>query len=384
MQYLGEFLSPQNNISKDQDQLTKYFYFRPDKYENPDADLENIFIIRSMDEFPKRLDKLSENPAYAIESIEVSKRVSDEETGVKNVSYVVTATYDLLENISKREDSGGGGGTSSSSDVNVNVDEDGNKIVGQILPWKQRAQWNFQPIELTTPFIMGYVPSGTSWSTPSIPIVNSAGSQLLAETRRYQIEITYQKNYKDPQIWEQINEATINSLPFDLNFDYRGSFPSGTLLMIPPTYSSQWTEVDRLDEYGNTIKDLVRYYSYTVRMIYDAQGHDKKLLNVGTYAKFGNELKPSQIWEVTVADSTTGSLIGEPRWVSAAEALREQATAIKNNRIMSATPITDPVPLAPNGSIDTSAILDPVNRKIGELVFTQYAGMDFGSLPFKN
>jgi hypothetical protein len=33
---------------------------------------------------------------------------------VVNVSYVVTATYDLLTNINKREDTGGGGGGSSS------------------------------------------------------------------------------------------------------------------------------------------------------------------------------------------------------------------------------------------------------------------------------
>jgi hypothetical protein len=39
MQYLGEFLSPTNSISQDQDKLVKYFYFRPDKYENPEADL---------------------------------------------------------------------------------------------------------------------------------------------------------------------------------------------------------------------------------------------------------------------------------------------------------------------------------------------------------
>jgi hypothetical protein len=39
MQYLGEYLLPTNSISKDTDKLTKLFYFRPDKYDNPDADI---------------------------------------------------------------------------------------------------------------------------------------------------------------------------------------------------------------------------------------------------------------------------------------------------------------------------------------------------------
>ena len=118
MQYLGEFLSPNNSIAQDQDKLIKYFYFRPDKYDDPDADLENIFIIKAMEEFPKRLDKLAENEEYAIESIEVSKKLGDDEIGVQDVSYVVTATYDLLENINKREDAGGGGGNTISILIN--------------------------------------------------------------------------------------------------------------------------------------------------------------------------------------------------------------------------------------------------------------------------
>ena len=73
------FLSPTNSIGIDEDRLVKYFYFRPDNYEDPDADLENIFIIKSLEQFPKRYDLLAENNAYAVDTIEVSKRISDEE-----------------------------------------------------------------------------------------------------------------------------------------------------------------------------------------------------------------------------------------------------------------------------------------------------------------
>jgi hypothetical protein len=393
MQYLGEFLSPNNSISQDQDKLTKYFYFRPDRYDNPEADIENIFKIKDMPEFPKRLDKLSENQAYAIESIEVSKRISDEETGVKKVSYIVTATYDLLENIKKREHSGGGG-TSEKQDTSVTiyVDEDGNKIVGQIPPWKQRASWNFQPIELTVPFLKAYIANSDYWNKPSIDVVNSAGNVIMTETKKFQLEITYQKNYKEPQEWEWIIEPFVNSKAFNLDFDYRGYFEPKTLLLLPPTYSTQWAEIDRLDaegnperdDEGNLIKDIVRYYSYSVRMIYDPEGHDKKLLDIGTYAKFGSDPKPSQIWELSIADANTGMLIGEPKFVSASEVLKEQASAVKNNRIVNASPVTEPVPLTSAGTIDALALTDPVNYPIRTLKFTKYSGMDFNELPFKN
>ena len=384
MQYLGEFLSPQNNISKDQDQLVKYFYFRPDRYDDPDADLENIFIIKNMAEFPKRLDRLAENPLYAIESIDVSKRLSDEELGVKNVSYVVTATYDLYENIKNREDSGGGGGSSSESDNSLKIDEDGNKVEGTILPWKERAKWDFQPVELTVPFTKAYVPNGTSWDEPTVNVVNSAGTIMPAETRKYQLEITYTKNYQSPQEWENISQAVINSKKLDFNFDYRGSFPSGTLLMIPPTYSRNWIEVEEIDDDGKVTKELKDYWTYTIKMIYDKDGHDKVGLDAGTYAKFGSDPTPSQIWEVTIADANTGALIGEPKWVSASEALKEQAMAIKTGRIVNASPITEPVPLKSTGEVDSNALANPTIYSYRTLRFTQYPGRDFTVLPFKN
>jgi hypothetical protein len=391
MQYLGEFLSPQNSISQDQDKLTKYFYFRPDKYDNPDADLENIFIIKSMDEFPQRLDKLAENPAYAIESIEVSKRVSDEEAGVKNVSYVVTATYDLLENITKRENSGGGGASEDSS-TTIYVDEDGNKIVGQILPWKQRAQWSFQPIETVVPFKKAYGLDGEYQGEPIVDVLNSAGTTILAETVNYQLEITYQKNYKDPQIWEEILKPYTNEFDYDLEYDYRGSFPSGTLLILPPTYSCQWAEVDRLDKDGkpekdndgNIIKDIEKYYSYTVKMIYNPKGHDKELLNIGTMAKFGGPLPYEQIYQVTVTNENGTILDGYPKYTSASDALREHQMQSKAGNVVSVEAVSEPLPLTTTGGIDYAAMRDPLSSPYVTRSFIQYLRRDFSLLPFKN
>lgn len=390
MQYLGEFLSPQNSISKDQDQLTKYFYFRPDSYDNPDADVENIFKIREMTQFPKRYDVLVENELYGVDSISVSKRVSDEEPGVINVSYVVTATYDLLDNIRKREQTQ----TSEPETGTVVVDEDGNKVTGTQYPWKQRAVWNFQPKEVVIPFLKAYkyTQGASSWNEKSVDVRNAAKCRLFSETVRYQLEITYTKNYKLPQSWENITQAFVNSDTVDFNFDYRGSFAPKTLLIKPPTYSRQWTEVDVLDDEGNpetdgsgnVKKELVGYYTYTVTMIYDPQGHDKKLLNVGTYALFGNDPVPRQIWEVTKIDSNTGSVIdGFPKWLSSSDALKEQALALNQGQQVTASPVSEPIPLTDTGTIDEAAIKDPT-QQYKTLTFTQYPGMSFSNLPFKN
>lgn len=378
MEFLGEFLSPNNSIAQDQDKLTKYFYFRPDKYDNPDADLENIFIIREMEEFPKRLDKLAENEAYAIESIEVSKRVSDDQIGVQDVSYVVTATYDLLENIKKREDQGGG--SSSSSDTSSEkVDENGNSVTSATKPWEYRAKWSFQPIETVVPFKKAYGLNGTVYSSPSVNVVNSAKCMLLAETKRYQLEITYQKNYSSPQSWESILRPYKNAYSFDLDFDYRGSFPAGTLLLLPPTFSTEWHE-----EEENGKKKWTRYYAYTIRMIYDPDGHDLELLDVGTYALFSGDNTPSQIWEVTVVDQN-GVIEnnGLSKYTSAAEALRMQAAALKAGKNVNASPVTEPLPLD-GGYVYTAAIQDPTTNKYKTRNFVQYPERDFSNLPFKN
>jgi hypothetical protein len=385
MEYLGEFLSPSNSIALDQDKLIKYFYFRPNTYEDPDADLENIFKIKEMEQFPKRLDKLSENNAYAVESIDVSKRVSDEEVGVKKVSYVVTATYDLLENIEKREQETGGGGSSSSSDdgPTEKVDEDGNSITPETKPWQYRAKWNFQPIEKVVPFTKAYGLNGVYMGSPVVDVLNSAKCTLLAETIKYQLEITYQKNYSSPQSWESITRPYTNQWDFDLNFDYRGSFPAGTLLIKPCTFSTEWYE-EEYDDDGETKKRWRRYYSYTVKMIYDPNGHDKELLDVGTYALFSGETKPSQIWEVTVMDEN-GNIEngGQSKYTSAAEALRMQAEAIKAGKSVNASPVTEPLPLT-GGYVYTAAIQDPETNRYNVLKYIPYQKFDFSSLPFKN
>ena len=378
MQYLGEFLSPTNNISQGQDQLTKYFYFRPDKYDNPDADLENIFIIKAMPQFPKRLDRLSENNAYAVDSIQVSKKVEDDSSSIKEVSYVVTATYDLWENIDKRDAQVDENESNTEINNSYDVDEDGNQVNSTTPPWKMKATWNFQPIEVVLPFTKAYnYTSGAErWSGRDIDVVNGARDVLLSETQRYQLEITYTKNYETAQSWEVITKPYLNSDYLELNFDYRGAFAPLTLKILPPSYSMNWYETKKAD--GTS--EFKQYFTYTIKMIYDPECHIKRLLNVGTRAIFAGEQTASQIWEVSTTD-VNGMPEGNKKYCSTEAAAVEQANALKAGKTCVATPVSEPLPLTNAGGID-SAVLSG-NGKIGILDFVEYAGMPFSTLPWR-
>lgn len=274
MQFLGEFLSPTNSIGIDEDRLVKYFYFRPDNYEDPDADLENIFIIKSLEQFPKRYDLLTENNAYAVDTIEVSKRISDEEVGVTKVSYVVTANYDLLENIRKRENPGEEPTPDPGSD---GPDEDGNEITSETKPWKYRAKWTRNNSTIVVPFNRSY----DNNNLPTLPVVNTAGDRLIVETEKYRTNFTYSKSYEEQQsAFDTSLFPCVNSNLYSFPGDYNDSFSAGTLLMLRPTLT-----VEYLEETVNGELKFTPYYNYEIQFIADYAGWDKELLNIRNKSK---------------------------------------------------------------------------------------------------
>lgn len=374
MQYLGEFLSPQNTISLDQDQMVKYFYFRPDSYDDPNADVENIFIIKSMEEFPKRYDLLSENNLYAVDSIEVSKRLSDEDTSVNNVSYVVKATYDLLINIQNRE-SGGSSGSSASAEADVDID--GDPVTNETPPWKLRGTWSFTPTEVVVPFTKGW---NSTFTNQNVNIVNSAGDMINAETKRYQFEIVYTKNLSSANTaFDNVMAPIVNNSAFDLYFDGRPPFPSGTLLMLPPTSTLQYHQTTNTS--GEV--EYTPYFTYTVRIIYDNKGWKKNLLNTGIRAKFSSNGISEQIYMLTISSPNGVILDGYPQYVSFSAALQQQAASQQTGNIVSVEAVTEPLPLTSTGAIDMNVINDPVNNTIVELNFDQYKMQSFSGFSFQ-
>lgn len=382
MEYLGEFLSPQNSIAQDQDTLIKYFYFRPELYEDPNADLENIFIIKEMAQFPKRYDLLSENPLYAVDTIEVSKRVSDEEPGVKKVSYVVTANYDLLENIRKKESSGGGGGGGDDTEedtTNVTVDINGEKVTKSTPPWNYKGTWSSNALEKKVPFISGY----NEFNSLTVPVINTAGQLLTSETKKFQLELTYTKSFESANsVLDNLMNCATNNNEFDLYHDARPAFPSGTLLVYPPNCNLQYWEHD-VDVSGVVSSVITPYVNYSIKFLYDPDGHDKHLLNMGTFARFDEGIE--RIYKITIVTPNGDVIQGYPKYVSLSEALRLKVTAENQGNTPSVETVSDPVPLTNNGEIDLSKLSNPTSSLSWPIIsFKQYPSMNFQTLPIHN
>lgn len=379
MEFLGAFLSPSNSIQKDSDTLTKYFYFRPDQYDDPEADLENIFALKAMAEFPQRYDVLEENTDYAIDSIEVSKRVSDEETGVKKVSYVVTCTYDTIYNIQKKEGSGSSSNNNASS--NVIIDENDKLVDGKTKPWDIRASWSFTPQEVVIPFTQAY----NANNEKVVNVINTAGNRLLAETQRFRLEINYSKSFQNANEFSNILEPYINNENIELGADgVKRIYPSGTLLMQPPTITRNYFEEKEkktVDGKEQEVTKITPYFTYNIKLTYDPEGWNMKLLNIGTFAKFGTSTKAEQIYSLTVTDEN-GALEQGPTYTNAAGVLKAQGEGLKSGKIVSAEAVTEPLPLTSTGKIYDAAISSPETVPYLILNFRQYKSRNFLDLPW--
>lgn len=128
--------------------------------------------VKSHPLFPERKAELKENNAYIIDTIEVSKKLSNDELGIERVTFLVTCQYDLRENIEARENetedepsSGGDEGTSDDK-----YDDEDNKITKDTPPWKLKAKFSYQYQERQVPLLSGF----SANNKPTIAIVNTA------------------------------------------------------------------------------------------------------------------------------------------------------------------------------------------------------------------
>lgn len=370
MEYLGEFLSPKNNIAKDSDRITKYFYYRPSQYDsNTDEQTQTIFTLKQLSGFPQRYDKLSEDNDYLIDQIEVSKRIDDTQNGVKRVSFVVTAIYDLQSNIRKRQSSGGGGSSSDDTQRDKYVDEDGHLVTGATKPWKMAATYSWTPISVEKPFIKGY----DNNNTLNVDIVNKANRRLLCSSQRYRFQLNWSKSYNATQSMYNLTQPFINSNDHTFNC-LSQTFPAGTLLILPPSYNKAWYQ-NRDEQEQPTTYDP--YYTYNVKILYDPQGWKKKLLNVGTQANFNNQVKAEQIYCLTeVSVDNTSYTITYTNMTGVLQAKKASQT---NGKTVSYQAVTQALPLTNTGAIYIAAMNDPISNPYIVLQYNQYKSMSFAT-----
>lgn len=363
MELIGTFLSTTNNITKDTDTIVKYFYYRPDAYEDPEADIETIFDLKELSGFPQIGDTLSEASGYQIESINVSKRVDDREPGVQKVSYVVACQCDTSYNIYARNH--------KDDDKNQRekyIDEDGKVVDGATRPWKMKPTWGWTPVSVEIPFIKAF----NNNDQKVVDVLNSAGKRLVCSTTKYRYEINWSKSYQERKTFFNLYEPYINNAAWVPQTIPGKNFPAGTVLILPPGFNVAYFE-NRDKEDKPTTYEV--YYTYNVKLIYDYEGWNRNLLNVGTYAKFNNG-PAEQIYSYKVK---SGNIWGTLQFGS----LSDVNTAVKNSGAenVSYEKVTESLPLTNNGGIFTAAITDPVNNPYLEKSYKQYKSLDFSTLP---
>jgi hypothetical protein len=341
-----------------------------------------------MSNFPKRYDLLAENTAYAVDTIEVSKKLSNDDLGIESVTFLVTCQYDLLENIQDREAGSSGGGSDDDDDdsqeeerTEDEFDEDDHKVDNTTPPWKYRAKFSYQYQERQVPLLSGFNAS----NNPTVAIVTTAGDYIETMTTKYIMEISYQKNYENPQSkFDELMEPYTNtdSIKFTSILPEK-TFPSGTLLILPPTYSRELWEKEETSSSGTTTKSIKPYHSYSVKLLYNPDGWTKRLLNCGVRAKFSGT-KSEQIYNLTLTDSNGILMDGYPKYVSLSEVVAAQNKSKSNNTVVGYEAITVPVFLDENGKIALNSQTGSTSsNNYKSLEFKVYKSTAFSSFPFK-
>jgi hypothetical protein len=335
-----------------------------------------------MPEFPKRYDLLSENTAYAVDTIEVSKKLSNDELGIERVTFLVTCQYDLLENIMASEEEGedepSSGGDEGTSDDKY--DEEDNKVNKATPPWQYKAKFSYQYQERQVPLLSGF----SANNSPSVAIVNTAGDYIETMTTKYIMEINYQKNYETTQSnFDALMEPYTNTEAVQFTSILpEKRFPSGTLLILPPTYSRELWETEETKD-GVPTKVVKPYHSYSVKLLYNPEGWTKRLLNCGVRAKFSGS-KSEQIYNLTLTDSNGILMDGYPKYVSLSEVVAAQNKSKSNNTVVGYEAITVPIFLDENGKIVINASSGSTSPSYYKsLEFKVYKSTKFSDFPFK-
>ena len=120
-------------------------------------------------------------------------------------------------------------------------------------------------------------------------------------------------------------------------------------------------------------------------MLYDYTNWDKKLLNVGNRARFGNtndnyNVKSETIYQLTVMNQS-GSIIQGPAYTNAAGVLKQKVKNKNNKNIIQAEIVNQPLPLTPEGQIYYSAITNP-NLAYFQISFQEFWSISFSYFPF--
>lgn len=241
-----------------------------------------------------------------------------------------------------------------------NFDED----TGNQDPWKMGAfDISVSPVSENVPFVVGYNSSGQSKN-----VVNSAGCRIVSETQRYntQISFTYCVDAKTFPVPPLNLEPVINA-----HTEKVAGFTFAPFCALLQPMSATL-----IVEYNNEGDISRQYWQISATIIYNWQTHAKKILNIGTMARFNGDSMPRPIYQYTPWDSTKNeeNIRKRPVFGSIDDVILAKQryanlfpTSQYKQRFdeLPYHEMTEPVPLMANGSVDVGALtgLNPYETK---------------------
>ena len=377
-----------NNFEKT---VTRVYYFFPEG-EN-DRLITDLYATNDFPQIGAALGADAKTSGFILTDISVDKQASDKQNTAMSgeFSWVVTCTY------KKGANSSAGGGSFSSSSSSVQVDTDGNAITEETKPWK------FPLEEVSITYNKEDLPFRYGWNSETydfdIPVENSASSQINATTEKYILNISYKYNTQNGifnnGIWPY-KGCIVNDSDFSL---FGNTYPSGTVLLKPinSVKKAKYLNKPVTDENGKTeikIEKDCEYFEHQLEFMIDFDGWKRKLLDVGTFAIFPNNMNTNpaaeQIYHLTLSVIPSSALAspGEKNtqytrfydWYGSINDVGRAMLQYQSNSPLSSfsyDAVTEALPLA-SGKVATDIITGHLPYNVIE--FDEYQPVDFNSL----
>lgn len=238
-------------------------------------------------------------------------------------------------------------------------------------PWKTGAR-NVQVSYSTesVPLLQGFNHSGDEFQ-----LLNSAGSRFKVETNLYLRRVTFNFSVRAGQDGNPpVNNTPLINASGEKVAGFTFAPKQAMLLPMNATF------VQDVDDTGHVYR---KYWDVTAEILENPNTWERELLNIGTFARFGDKKEPQQIYQYTPWTNPDPILNQgiQPKYgsiedvIAAREVYRKSFTEKDSASAMQNFPfqeVTEPLPLRADGTIYEEAMLDPVNHPYLKIGYYEY------------
>lgn len=320
--------------------ITKKFVFRG----NIGETLTTADVLTNA-QFPQRHSALSENPVFKMDTATVSR------DGEIPPTFTATARYTTRESSS--------------------TDRDGNAINSDTPPWKLPVtDLTVSFPEIKEPFDYALDDDGEA----KTPVVNSAGDRILMETTRHLVQYQFSYNVR-------LKRANATFLQDVVNKDAEKILG---IAIAPKTALLKPVEWRKLVTMDNSGKIKWEYWQLNVSFMVNTRGWWRRALNVGTRAKFKQEMsEPIYQYYPWTSKDPAAQMTVKPTFGSIADVIQARRTYADNGGNFSDLPyneVSEPLPLTQDGKVYLDAIMNPAENRYLEWRFREYPEVSWAVL----